>query len=142
MRHPILRLIHSWLLLAAGVLVSAHVVPGIHYDTVPTLVVVVILLSLLNAILKPILLLFTLPFIVLTMGIGILFINALLFLLVGGLVNGFHVDGFWAAFWGGLIISIITFLTNALLSVSPPNQTKRGGPTKRVPPKDEDVIDI
>jgi putative membrane protein len=129
-------------MLAAGVLVSAHVVPGIHYDTVPTLVVVVILLSLFNAILKPILLLFTLPFIVLTMGIGILFINALLFLLVGGLVNGFHVDGFWAAFWGGLIISIISFLTNALLSVSPPNQPKKGGPAKRMPPKDEDVIDI
>lgn len=141
MRHPILRLFQSWLLLAVGVLVSAHVVPGIAYDNTPTLFVVVILLSLFNAILKPILLLFTLPFIVLTMGIGILFINALLFLLVGGLVDGFYVAGFWAAFWGGLIISIITFLTNSLLRGSPPHASRQRG-AKRVPPKDDDIIDI
>jgi putative membrane protein len=142
MRNPIMRLIHTWLLLALGVLASAHIVPGIHYDTVPTLIVVVILLSLLNAFLKPLLLLFTLPFIVLTMGLGILFINALLFLLVGALVEGFHVAGFWAAFLGGLIISVVSFLINSLFG--PPPRSEGGGrtPPKRRLERNDDVIDI
>lgn len=139
MRHPILRLIRTWLLLALGVLASAHLVPGIEYDTVPALVVAVILLSVFNFILKPILLLFTLPFIVLTMGIGILFINALLFLLVGALVDGFHVAGFLAAFFGGLIVSIVDILINAFLGGRPRGQGRQTGKTPR---RDDDVIDI
>src|SRR5690606_20107449 len=101
MPNPLTRLIHTWLLLALGILASAHIVPGIAYDSVGTLIVVVILLSLFNFFLKPVLLLFTLPFIVLTLGIGVLFINAFLFLLVGALVEGFHVAGFGSAFLGG-----------------------------------------
>lgn len=143
MTHPFLHLVRTWLLLALGVLASAHLVPGISYDSVPTLIVVVILLSLFNFFLKPILLLFTLPFIVLTMGIGVLFINALLFLLVGALVEGFHVAGFWAAFFGGLIVSIVTVLINSLFRSPPPNGKTGGGPpSRRPPPKDNDVIDI
>lgn len=142
MSFPFLRLIHSWLLLSLGVLVSAHVVPGIDYSNIPTLVVVVIVLSLFNAILKPILLLFTLPFIVLTMGIGILFINAFLFLLVGKLVDGFQVAGFGAAFLGGLIISIITVLINSLLLSAPSDQGKKKGPHKKGRSKNDDIIDI
>lgn len=143
MRHPFPRLIYSWLLLALGVLVSAHIVPGISYENLPTLVVVAVLLSLFNAILKPILLLFTLPFIVLTMGVGILFINAFLFYLVGHLVDGFHVAGFGAAFLGGLIVSIVSFLINSILGQPRPGRRgNRPGPTKRVRAKDDDVIDI
>ncbi len=135
-----MRLIHSWLLLALGVLVSAHLVPGIGYDSGTALVVVVLVLSLFNAFLKPLLVFFTLPFIVLTMGIGVLFINAFLFLLAGRLVDGFHVAGFGSAFFGGLIISLVTILINSLFK-APPGGGGSGGRGRRRPRRD-DVIDI
>lgn len=142
MRHPLARLFYTWVILALGVLVSAHVVPGISYANTATLIVVVLLLSLLNAILKPLLLFFTLPFIVLTMGIGILLINALLFYMVGGLVTGFHVAGFGSAFLGGLIVSLTNFLINFLFFGRARVQTGSGRSRKGVRGKDDDVIDI
>lgn len=133
-----MRLLYTWLILALGVLASAHIVPGISYADTPTLVVVVLLLSLFNAVLKPLLLLFTLPFIVLTMGIGVLFINAFLFLMVGWLVQGFYVAGFGSAFLGGLIISLLTVLTNFLFR----GRKRSQSPEKRFRGRDDDVIDI
>lgn len=143
-RHPVVRLFQSWALLAVGVLIGAAVVPGISYDSAGTLILVVVLLSLLNAFLKPLLLLFTLPFIMLTMGLGILLINAVLFLLAGQLVPGFEVAGFWAAFFGALIISFVGFLLNVLLPIETSyratiRRNRRTGGTGR---KDDDVIDI
>ena len=86
-----LQLLIRWLVLALGVTIVTKLIPGIHCDDQTTLFVVVILLSFFNAILKPLLVLFTLPFILLTMGLGMIVINALLFLFVGELVEGFHV---------------------------------------------------
>ena len=109
----ILNLLARWLILALGVLIATRIVPGIRCDGGSTLVVVVVLLSLFNAVLRPLLLLFTLPFILVTLGLGVVVINALLFLLVGRLVEGFHVAGFWPAVGGSLVVSV----TNLLLSV-------------------------
>jgi putative membrane protein len=111
--------------LALGVMLATRVVPGITCQDGATLVVVVLLLSFFNAILKPLMVLFTLPFILVTLGLGVVVINALLFLLVGRLVNGFHVDGFWSAFFGSLVVSV----TNLLLS-----SFMRGGRPPRTPP--------
>ena len=126
-----------WSILAAGVALSAHIVPGITYDDGVTLLVVVALLSLFNAILKPLLVIFTLPFVVLSLGLGIWVINALLFLWVSHLVQGFRVNGFWAALWGSLIVS----LTNMVLSSMLRTRTVASAPP---PPrrKPDDVIDI
>jgi putative membrane protein len=100
-----------------------------------TLVVVVALLSFFNAILKPLLVLFTLPFVVLSLGLGVWIINALLFLAVSKLVVGFHVHNFWAALWGSLIVSATNLILSGLL------RTRRlSGPPP--PPKPDDVIDI
>ena len=99
MNHLLVR----WLVLALGVLLATKLVHGIHCTDVSTLIVVVLLLSLFNAILKPILLLFTLPFIILTMGLGVVLINALLFFWAGSLVEGFYVADFWAALWGAVV---------------------------------------
>lgn len=148
--HPAFRLLQSWALLAIGVLIGAAVVPGISYESFGTLVLVVVLLSLFNAFLKPLLMLFALPFIMLTMGLGILLINALLFLVAGQLVPGFDVAGFGAAFVGALIISGVGFLINVLLpvEVSYRATTRRKGPGPPPPrngksgKKDDDVIDI
>lgn len=138
MNSPIVQLLVRWVVLALGVTLAAKIVPGIACDDGPTLVAVVLLLSFFNAILKPLLVLFTLPFIVFTLGLGVLLINALLFLFVGELVQGFVVNGFWSALGGSLVVS----LTNVLVSVLTRSTT---GP-KRPPPgrklKDDDVIDV
>ena len=138
MNSPITQLIVRWIVLALGVMLATKIIPGIKCDDGSTLVVVVLLLSFFNAILKPILVLFTLPFIVVTMGLGVVVINALLFLLVGELVNGFAVDGFWTAVGGSLVVSVTNLVVSAV--------TRGGRPAAR-PPKDpnskgDDVIDI
>ena len=134
-RHPWLNLLMRWAILAVGVALSAVIVPGITYDSGVTLLVVVALLSLFNAILKPVLVIFTLPFVVLSLGLGIWFINALLFLAVSKLVTGFYVHDFWAALWGAFIVSVTNFLLSGLLRAK---VVVRPAP----PPKPDDVIDI
>ncbi|HEY0864986.1 MAG TPA: phage holin family protein [Lacunisphaera sp.] len=139
MNQPFVNLLVRWLVLALGVMLSTKIVPGISYDTGTTLLVVVFLLSLFNAVLKPLLLLFTLPFIVLTMGVGIWLINALLFYFVGRLVDGFHVAGFGSALLGALIVSLTNLILNRLLA--PPRPP--GGPGRSgSPARRDDVIDI
>ena len=126
-----------WSIIAVGVALSAWIVPGITYYTAVTLLVVVALLSLFNAILKPLLVIFTLPFVVLSMGLGIWLINGLLFLAVSRLVPGFHVRDFWAALWGSLIVSLTTIVLNSFFRA---RQIPPPGPPPRSKP--DDVIDI
>ena len=132
---PFVQLLLRWAVLALGVVLATKLVTGIKCDDVATLITVVLVMSFLNAILKPLLLLFTLPFIVLTLGLGVLVINALLFLFVGRLVEGFHVAGFWPALWGALVVSVTNLFVSAFLKTNrkpvPPRQEKR-----------DDVIDI
>jgi putative membrane protein len=126
-----------WSIIAAGVALSAWIVPGITYDNGVTLIVVVALLSVFNAILKPVLVIFTLPFVLLSLGLGIWVINALLFLAVSRLVPGFHVRDFWAALWGSLIVSLTNMVLTRLLRSQ---YVTTARPPER--PKPDDVIDI
>jgi len=139
MNSSLTHLLIRWLVLAVGVTIATKLVPGLHCDNGPTLIVVVVLLSFLNAILKPLLVLFTLPFIVLTMGLGIVVINALLFLLVGRLVEGFHVAGFWPAAGGAIVVSLTNLLASQLFR-RPPRPP--GAKKDRKAEKGGDVIDI
>ena len=133
-----MQLLLRWLVLALGVMLATKMVPGISCENGGTLIAVVLLLSFFNAILKPLLVLFTLPFIIVTMGLGVIVINALLFLFVGRLVDGFHVAGFWAALLGSIVVSV----TNILLS-SFMRGKKVGAPVVAPKPdKRDDVIDI
>ena len=129
------QLLMRWAALALGVMLATKLVTGISCDDAATLIAVVLVMSFLNAILKPLLLLFTLPFIVLTLGFGVLVINALLFLFVGRLVDGFHVAGFWPALWGALVVSLTNLFVSAFLKSS----GKVTPPAKKKP---DDVIDI
>lgn len=138
MNNGFVNLLVRWLVLALGVVISAKVVPGISYDTGMTLFIVVLLLSLFNAVLKPLLMLFTLPFIILTLGIGIWLINALLFLFVAKLVDGFHVAGFGSALVGSLIVSVTNLAMSRFLGDGRP--TKNEG--ARRGSKKDDVIDV
>jgi putative membrane protein len=131
-------LLVRWIVLALGVMLATRVINGISCEDGTTLLAVVLLLSFFNAILKPLLVLFTLPFILVTMGLGIVLINALLFLLVGRLVQGFHVAGFWSAVGGSLVVSITNLLVSSFVKSS-------AKPGKKAPPaagKKDDVIDI
>jgi putative membrane protein len=139
MKSPFADLLVRWIVLALGVVIAAHVVSGIHYSSLGSLVVAVLLLSFLNAMLRPVLVLFTLPFIILTMGLGIVVINAILFLVVGRIVDGFTVDGFWPAVWGSLVLSLTSLVMNGVLRSS---VTVRRPPTPPKGPGGGDVIDI
>jgi putative membrane protein len=136
-------LLVRWAILALGVALSTKLVNGISYDSGTTLLIVVLLLSLFNAVLKPLLMLFSLPFIVLTMGLGVWLINALLLFFVGRLVDGFYVATFGAAMLGALIVSVTNMILNRLLNPPPPPPPR--GPTAPGPGrsrKPDDVIDI
>ena len=138
MKSPFLQLLVRWLVLALGVMLATRIVPGIKCEDGATLVSVVLLLSFFNAILKPLLVLFTLPFILVTMGLGVLVINALLFLLVGRMVDGFHVAGFWSACGGALVVSF----TNLMVSIFTRGAKVQPRPPAQRKPKGDDVIDI
>ncbi len=141
MKSPFIQLLVRWVILALGVMIATKIVPGIECNDGQTLIGVVLLLSLFNAILKPLLVLFTLPFIVITMGLGVIVINALLFLLVAHLVDGFYVAGFWPAVGGSIVVSITNLLVSAVAGGTKPprNPPARGS---RSPVKRDDVIDI
>lgn len=139
MKSSLIQLLLRWLVLALGVMLATRLIKGISCDDGFTLFCVVVLLSFFNAILKPLLVLFTLPFIIVTMGLGVVVINALLFLLVGRLVDGFHVAGFWPALGGSLVVSVTNWLAMAFVR-NARNETRP--PPAPKPPKKDDVIDI
>jgi putative membrane protein len=105
--------LQRWLVTTVAVLVAAHVVPKIHYDNPQGLLVATLVLGLLNAFIRPILMVLSLPLVFVTLGLFILIINAVLLYLVGQMKH-FHVDSFAAAFWGGLVISVVSLVLNSL----------------------------
>lgn len=106
--------LQRWVINTLAVLVATHLVSGIDYDTVPSLFVASLLFGILITFLRPLLFLLTLPIVVVTLGLFVLFINAALLYLVGSMVKGFHVSGFKPAFWGALIISLVSLVLNTL----------------------------
>lgn len=105
-----------WATTTFAVLIATAFVPGITADSPGALVVAGLLLGVLNAVLRPVLLLVALPLLVASLGVFILFINAFLLHLVGsGWIAGFHVDGFGAAFFGGIVVSVASWAAGALL---------------------------
>ena len=137
MNNAFVNLLVRLLVLAVGVILSTKLVPGISCEDSNTLMIVVLVLSFFNAVLKPLLMLFTLPFILLSLGIGIWVINAILFYSVGRLVPGFHVTGFGSALLGSLIVSVTSMVMNRLLTPPKPPAPPPSGPARR-----DDVIDI
>lgn len=106
---PLLKeFLQRWVITTVAVLVATHVVRGIAYDNWQALLVATLTLGLLNAFLRPLLMLLSLPLLILSLGLFTLFINAALLYFVGGLIQGFHVDSFGAAFWGGLVTSLVS----------------------------------
>lgn len=105
-----------WALNAVALMLVPELVSSIQVNSYSAALIAAILISLLNALVRPILILLTLPITALTLGFFILVINALLFWLSSELVGGFQVAGFWSAMWGALVYSLLTWLVDLALS--------------------------
>lgn len=111
-----MRLIFRLLLSAATLMLLAYYMPGIQVASWYNALVIALVLGLLNAVLRPILLLLTLPINILSLGLFTLVINTLLFWFVSTLVKGFEITGFWPAFWGAFIMWLVSWIVNELLT--------------------------
>ena len=111
-------LIVRWIVVTLSVMLVANVVPGIAVRDFYTALIVALVYGLLNAIVRPLLLILTLPINLLTLGLFTFVLNALLFWLVARIVPGFNVAGFAPAFWGALILWAVSYLTSAMLRES------------------------
>lgn len=107
-----------WFITTLAVVVAAWLPTGISYDTAGALLGASLLLGIINALVRPVLLLLSLPFIIVTMGLFIFVVNALLLLLVASVVREFHVAGFWSAFFGSIIISFVSWTLSSVFRTS------------------------
>lgn len=101
-----MKIILRWLLLAAALLLVAHLYPGVIVKSFGSAMIAALVLGLLNTLLRPILVLLTLPVTVVTLGLFLFIINALMFYFAAGMLDGFTVTGFAAALIGSLIYSV------------------------------------
>lgn len=99
-----------------AVLVAAQIIPGVAIDSFAAGVAGVLVLAILNAVVRPLLYVLSAPFIVVTLGLFMIVINAFLLNVVSVLVKGFHVDGFWPAVGGAVLISLVSVVANMVLS--------------------------
>lgn len=107
-----------WLIITLAVMGASHIISGISYNSTGVLIGAALLLGIINALIRPVLLLLSLPFIIITMGFFILVINALLLLFVSAVIPGFHVDGFWSALFAGIVIGIISWILSSFFRSS------------------------
>jgi putative membrane protein len=110
-----LRILLVWLINALALLTVAYLMPSIRVDTFGTALVAAVVLGLVNAVIRPILILLTLPATILSLGLFIFVINGLLFWLVGSYLQGFTVAGFWSGLFGAIIYSIVCWALSAVL---------------------------
>jgi putative membrane protein len=106
-----MNIVIKWIVNALIIMVAAYILPGVHVMNFWTALVLALVMGVLNVLVKPLLILLTLPITLVTFGLFLLVINALMVLLASHLVSGFTVDGFWWA----LIFSIVVSLINLVL---------------------------
>ena len=103
-----MRLVLVWLINTLALLAIPYVIPGVKVDTFTAALIAALVLGLINTLIRPILIL-------LTLGLFIFVINGLLFWWVGSFLDGFHVSGFWAGFFGAIVYSIVSWVLSSLL---------------------------
>lgn len=104
-----------WAINAAALFALPFLMTSIRIDSVGAAIIGALVLGLINTLIRPVLVLLTLPVTLLTLGLFILVINALMFWAAAQLVDGFHVAGFWSAMGGAILYSIISWILSALL---------------------------
>lgn len=108
-------LLARWVVNAIVLILIAYLLPGVAVSGFFIALITALALGLVNAIIRPILILLTLPLNILTLGLFTFVINGLLFWFVASFIEGFTVSGFWAAFWGALILTIVSSILNEAL---------------------------
>ena len=141
-----------WVITTVAVLVATQIVSGLRYDNWEGLLLATLTLGLLNAFIRPVLMLLSLPILLYTLGLFTLVINAALLLFVGRLFEGFHVESFGSAVWGALVISIVSTALNLVTGTGNVRATvtthRTGGGTSQAPKRSRDdggdgpVIDV
>ena len=109
-----MKILLRWLISAGALMLIAYYVPGIAVSGFYAALVAALILGLINVLIRPLILLLTLPINILTLGLFTLVINALMFWLASSVVKGFFVAGFWPAFWGALIMCVVGWFLNSL----------------------------
>lgn len=136
--------LHGWFITTLGVLAATGIVDGVNASSAISLLAASLILGILNAIIRPILFVVSLPLVLVTFGLFTFVINAALLYFVANLVKGFSVGGFWPALKGAIVISIISVIANMMLGT----KRSRPGPQQRNKPADLDhsgggpVIDV
>lgn len=113
----------TWAIIALSLWVASHVFKGLRFESRSALAVSALLLGFVNALVKPLLIVLTLPLTLLTFGLFLLVINALTLLLVAAMVRGFRISGFWTALFASLFISILSTVIGSLLGGGNPATT-------------------
>ncbi|CAB3677583.1 hypothetical protein LMG3458_01430 [Achromobacter deleyi] len=108
-------LILVWILNAVALLAVAYLLPGITVASFGSALIAALVLGLVNMLVKPVLVLLTLPITIVTLGLFLIVINALLFWFVGSVLKGFQVNGFWWAVGGAILYSLISGLLTKLI---------------------------
>lgn len=114
----VLRLLMS----AAAAILASYLIPGVHIEGITVAILLAVLLALLNVTVKPLLIIFTIPLTVFTLGLFLLVINALIILLADSIIPGFEVDGFWWAVLFSLVLSLINSLLTDLSGINNKSQ--------------------
>jgi putative membrane protein len=104
-----------WLINAVAILLATYLIPGIEVSGPLAILAAAALLGVLNALIRPLFILLTLPINILTLGFFTLIINGLLLWMVSSLIKGFFIQGFWVAVLGALVISLFSWLINRLI---------------------------
>jgi putative membrane protein len=118
------KLLLIWLINAVALIAVAYLMPGVAVASFTTALVAALVLGLINAVVRPVLVLLTLPVTILTLGLFIFVLNGLLFWFVGSFIQGFVVTGFWPGVFGAIVFSLISWLLSALLLSSAAPRTR------------------
>ncbi|MDP3087913.1 MAG: phage holin family protein [Methylotenera sp.] len=121
MHNNLMSFLLHWGTMSLSLWIASHLFKGLQFKDSSSLIISALLLGFANAIVKPLLIVLTLPLTLITLGFFLLVINALMLQLVASLVQGFKISGFWTAFFASIFISILSFLIGASLT--------DGGPT-------------
>ena len=105
-----------WLIMTLAILAVPYMISGVQVESFGSAMLTAAILGILNALVRPVLIILTLPLTILTLGLFILIINALLFELAGAIVPGMHVASFWSAFFASIIVSIVSWLLNSFVA--------------------------
>ena len=109
-------LLIRWVINALALILISQMIKGIEVDHIAAAFVAAAVLGVINAVLRPILILLTLPITILTLGLFALVINGFMLYIAGTIVKGFHVSGFWPAVFGALFLSLISWIANAFIN--------------------------